>query len=116
MPEVFTPAEGKLLIKPDRVPEKTKGGIILPATAENSHRPLRGTVVAVGPGIRDPRTGHVTECLYKVGDKLVYGRWAGTEVNCSDDKYFLINSGDVQGVVTGEPDEENFGSWGTYIQ
>ncbi|MEO8559761.1 MAG: co-chaperone GroES, partial [Rhodospirillales bacterium] len=73
----FKPLQDRVVIKPSAVDEKTKGGIIIPDTVQE--KPAQGKVVAAGPGRRSD-DGRLYAMSVKVGDKVIYGKWSGTEV------------------------------------
>ena len=86
----------RVVIKPSPADEKTKGGIILPDTAKE--KPVMGEVVAVGPGkVADDGTKIAPEV--KVGDKVLYGKYSGTEVTIDGDEYLIMREADVFAVV-----------------
>lgn len=89
------PLADRVVIKPAPAEEKTKGGIILPDTAKE--KPVVGEVVAVGPGRRDD--GKVTMPEVKVGDKVLYGKYSGTEVTVEGDEYLIMRESDIFAVV-----------------
>jgi len=76
--------------------EKTKGGIIIPDTAQE--KPQEGEVVAVGPGARD-EDGERIEMDVKVGDRILFGKWSGTEVKLGGTDYVILKESDIMGVV-----------------
>jgi chaperonin GroES len=78
---------------------KTKGGILLPDTAKE--KPLEGKVIAVGSGYRD-KTGKVFGLAVKKGDRVIYGKWTGTEIKVEDKEYLVLKERDILGVVEGE--------------
>jgi chaperonin GroES len=92
----FRPLHDRVLIKPLDEDEKTAGGIIIPDTAKE--KPMQGKVVAVGPGGRD-ENGKVTPMDLKAGDKVLYGKWAGTEVKIDGDDLVIMKESDVMGVL-----------------
>ncbi|MCE2615764.1 MAG: co-chaperone GroES [Phocaeicola sp.] len=85
------PLADRVLILPEKAEEKTVGGIIIPDTAKE--KPLDGTVVAVGNGTKDE------EMVLKEGDKVLYGKYAGTEVECDGTKYLIMRQSDVLAVI-----------------
>ncbi len=90
------PLGDRVVIKPAEAEEKTKGGIILPDTAKE--KPVVGEVVAVGPGkVADDGTKIVMEV--KVGDKVLYGKYSGTEVTIEGDEYLIMREADIFAVV-----------------
>ena len=90
------PLGDRVVIKPAAAEEKTKGGIILPDTAKE--KPVVGEVVAVGPGkIADDGKKIVMEV--KVGDKVLYGKYSGTEVTIEGDEYLIMREADIFAIV-----------------
>jgi chaperonin GroES len=76
--------------------EKTKGGIIIPDTAKE--KPQEGKVVAVGPGARDEK-GKLTPLDVKAGDRVLFGKWSGTEVKVDGDDLLIMKESDIMGIV-----------------
>jgi chaperonin GroES len=90
------PLNDRILVKRVASEEKTKGGIIIPDTAKE--KPLEGKVVAVGPGfVRED--GSRREPLLKAGDRVLFGRYDGTEVKIDGEEHLILREGDVLGVV-----------------
>ena len=90
------PLGDRVVIKPAEAEEKTKGGIILPDTAKE--KPVVGEVVAVGPGkVADDGKKIVMEV--KVGDKVLYGKYSGTEVTIEGDEYLIMREADIFAIV-----------------
>jgi chaperonin GroES len=90
------PLADRVVIKPSAADERTKGGIILPDTAKE--KPVIGEVVAVGPGkITDD--GKTIAPEVKVGDKVLYGKYSGTEVTVEGDEYLIMREADVFAIV-----------------
>lgn len=90
------PLADRVVIKPSPADEMTRGGIILPDTAKE--KPVMGEVVAVGPGkVADDGTKIAPEV--KVGDKVLYGKYSGTEVTIDGDEYLIMREADVFAVV-----------------
>ena len=90
------PLGDRVVIKPAEAEERTKGGIILPDTAKE--KPVVGEVVAVGPGkVADDGKKIVMEV--KVGDKVLYGKYSGTEVTIEGDEYLIMRESDVFAIV-----------------
>jgi len=92
----FRPLHDRVLIKPLDEDEKTAGGIIIPDTAKE--KPMQGKVLAVGSGARD-ENGKLTPMDLKAGDKVLYGKWAGTEVKIDGDDLVIMKESDVMGVL-----------------
>ena len=85
------PLADRVLISPAAAEEKTIGGIIIPDTAKE--KPLQGTVVAVGEGKSDE------EMILKTGDQVLYGKYAGTEIEFEGEKYLIMRQSDVVAVI-----------------
>jgi chaperonin GroES len=92
----FRPLGDRVLIKRIEEEEKTKGGIIIPDTAKE--KPQEGEVVAVGPGVRDDN-GKVQPLDVKKGDRILFGKWSGTEVKIDGQDLLIMKESDVLGVV-----------------
>ncbi len=90
------PLADRVIIKPAAAEEKTKGGIILPDTAKE--KPVIGEVVAVGPG-KVSEDGKKIPCEVKVGDKVLYGKYSGTEVTVEGEEYLIMREADIFAVV-----------------
>jgi chaperonin GroES len=86
----FTPQGDRVLVEPASAEEKTSGGIIIPDTAKE--KPQKGTVVAVGPGKKKDEPVTV-----KVGDKVLYGKYAGTEITIDGTEYLIMRQDDIFG-------------------
>jgi chaperonin GroES len=90
------PLADRVVIKPSPADDKTKGGIILPDTAKE--KPVIGEVIAVGPGkVADDGTKITPEV--KVGDKVLYGKYSGTEVTVEGDEYLIMREADIFAIV-----------------
>ena len=92
----FRPLHDRVVVKRIDAEEKTKGGIIIPDTAKE--KPSQGEVVAVGPGGRD-ETGKLTPIDVKVGDKVLFGKWSGTEVKIDGEDLLIMKESDIMGIV-----------------
>ncbi len=90
------PLADRVVIKPSAAEEKTKGGIILPDTAKE--KPVVGEVVAAGPG-RKGEDGKIVPMELKVGDKVLYGKYSGTEVTVDGHEYLIMRESDIFAVV-----------------
>lgn len=90
------PLADRVIIKPSPAEEKTKGGIILPDTAKE--KPVVGQVVAVGPG-KVTDDGKKVPPEVKVGDKVLYGKYSGTEVTIEGEEYLIMREADVFAIV-----------------
>jgi chaperonin GroES len=92
----FRPLHDRVVVKRINPEAKTKGGIIIPDTARE--KPQQGEVVAVGPGGRD-EAGKLIPIDVKVGDKILFGKWSGTEVVLDGDELLIMKESDVMGVL-----------------
>ena len=92
----FKPLHDRVVVKALEGEERTKGGIIIPDTAKE--KPMQGKVVAVGPGARG-EDGKLQPIGVKVGDKVLYGKWSGTEVKIDGDDLLIVKEADILGVV-----------------
>jgi len=90
------PLSDRIVIKPAAAEEKTKGGIILPDTAKE--KPVIGEVVAVGPG-KVSDDGKKIAMELKIGDKVLYGKYSGTEVTIEGDEYLIMREADIFAIV-----------------
>lgn len=86
------PLADRVLVQPQEAEEKTAGGIIIPDTAKKE-RPIEGKVMAVGQGTKDE------EMVLKVGDKVLYGKYSGTEVELDGENFLIMRQSDVLAVV-----------------
>ncbi len=91
------PLADRVIVQPAKAEEKTKGGIILPDTAKE--KPIEGTIVAVGPG-RVTEDGKEIKMSVKQGDKVLYGKYSGTEVNIEGEEYLIMRESDIYGIVS----------------
>ncbi len=92
----FRPLHDRVLIQPLEQEAKTKGGIIIPDTAKE--KPVEGKVIAVGPGARD-ENGKLRPLDVKVGDRVLYGKWSGTEVKVDGEDVLIVKESDIMGVI-----------------
>ena len=92
----FRPLHDRVVVKRIDAEEKTKGGIIIPDTAKE--KPSQGEVVAVGPGGRD-ETGKLTPIDVKVGDKVLFGKWSGTEIKLDGQDLLVMKESDLMVIV-----------------
>jgi chaperonin GroES len=93
----FRPLHDRVVLTRIDADEKTAGGIIIPDTAKE--KPQEGRVVAVGPGGRD-EAGKLFAIDLKVGDRVLFGKWSGTEVKIDSVEYLIMKESDVMGVLT----------------
>ena len=92
----FRPLHDRVVVKRIDAEEKSKGGIIIPDTAKE--KPQEGEVVAVGPGGRD-ESGKLIAIDVKAGDRVLFGKWSGTEVKIDGVEYLIMKESDVMGVL-----------------
>jgi chaperonin GroES len=92
----FRPLHDRVVVKRVKEEEKTKGGIIIPETAQE--KPQEGEVIAVGPGARD-EDGERVELDVKVGDRILFGKWSGTEVKIDGEDLLIMKESDIMGVI-----------------
>ena len=92
----FDPLHDRVVVKRLEGEEKTKGGIIIPDTVKE--KPQEGKIIAVGPGGRD-ETGKLTPLDVKAGDRILFGKWSGTEVKIDGDDLLIMKESDILGVV-----------------
>ena len=92
----FRPLGDRVLVKRVEEETKTKGGIIIPDTAKE--KPQEGQVVAVGPGARNDK-GDVVALDLKAGDKILFGKWSGTEVKVNGEDLLIMKESDILGIV-----------------
>jgi chaperonin GroES len=93
----FRPLGDRVLVKRVEEEEKTKGGIIIPDTAKE--KPQEGEVVSAGPGARDD-SGKVQPLELKAGDRVLFGKWSGTEVKIDGQDLLIMKESDVLGVIS----------------
>jgi chaperonin GroES len=96
----FRPLGDRVLVKRVKEEEKTKGGIIIPDTAKE--KPQEGEVIAVGPGARD-EDGERIKMDLEVGDRILFGKWSGTEVTVDGQELLIMKESDVMGVMAPAP-------------
>ena len=92
----FRPLHDRVVVRRLTAEEKTAGGIIIPDTAQE--KPMEGEVVAVGPGARNEQ-GQLVAMDVKAGDKILFGKWSGTEVKVDGDDMLIIKESDIMGIV-----------------
>jgi chaperonin GroES len=95
----FRPLHDRVVVKRIAAEEKSKGGIIIPDTAKE--KPMQGEVVAVGPGGRD-ESGKLIPIDVKTGDRVLFGKWSGTEVVLDGDELLIMKESDIMGVMVEE--------------
>jgi chaperonin GroES len=92
----FRPLHDRVVVQRIDAESKTKGGIIIPDTAKE--KPQEGKIVAVGPGGRD-EAGQLIKPDVKVGDRVLFGKWSGTEVKIDGDDLLIMKESDIMGVI-----------------
>ena len=95
----FRPLHDRVVVKRLEEDIKTAGGIIIPDTAKE--KPQRGEVIAVGPGARD-ESGKVNTLEVRVGDRVLFGKWSGTEVKIDAEDLLIMKESDILGVLEGK--------------
>ena len=90
------PLHDRVLVQPLEAEEKTAGGIIIPDTAQEE--PMEGKIIAVGAGARG-EDGKVVKLDVKKGDRILYGKWSGTEVKVDGSDYLIMKESDIMGVI-----------------
>jgi len=96
----FRPLHDRVVVKRIEAEEKSVGGIIIPDTAKE--KPQQGEVVAVGPGGRD-EAGKLIPIDVKAGDRILFGKWSGTEVKIDGVEYLIMKESDIMGVLEEKP-------------
>jgi len=94
----FRPLHDRVLVHRVDSDEKTPGGIIIPDTAQE--KPMEGEVIEVGSGARD-ESGKLIPLDVKKGDKILFGKWSGTEVKMSGEEFLIMKESDIMGIITG---------------
>ena len=94
----FRPLHDRVVVRRLDAEEKTAGGIIIPDTAKE--KPMEGEIIAVGPGARDEQ-GHLVPLDVKAGDRVLFGKWSGTEVKLDGEELLIMKESDVMGVIEG---------------
>jgi len=96
----FRPLHDRVVIRRLNAEEKTSGGIIIPDTAQE--KPTEGEVVAVGPGARNEQ-GQIVTLDVKAGDRILFGKWSGTEVKLDGEELLIMKESDIMGIIEGRP-------------
>jgi chaperonin GroES len=94
----FRPLHDRVVIRRLTAEEKTAGGILIPDTAKE--KPMEGEVVAVGPGARNEQ-GEVVALEVKAGDRILFGKWSGTEVKLDGEELLIMKESDILGIIEG---------------
>ena len=92
----FRPLHDRVLVRRIEVEEKTAGGIIIPDSAKE--KPIKGEIIAVGSGVRN-EDGKVTPLDVKAGDKVIFGKWSGTEVKIGAEDLLVMKESDIMGIM-----------------
>ena len=96
----FRPLHDRVVVKRLAEEDKTKGGIIIPDTAKE--KPMEGEIVAVGPGARDEK-GTLVPLDVKKGDRILFGKWSGTEIKLDGEDLLIMKESDIMGIIEGSP-------------
>nr|WP_294513301.1 co-chaperone GroES [uncultured Rhodopila sp.] len=92
----FRPLHDRVVVRRLTAEEKTAGGIIIPDTAKE--KPMEGEVIAVGPGARNDQ-GHLVALDVKAGDRILFGKWSGTEVKLDGEELLIMKESDIMGII-----------------
>ena len=92
----FRPLHDRVVVRRIEAEERTKGGIIIPDTAKE--KPQEGEVIAVGPGARD-ESGKLVVLDVKAGDRVLFGKWSGTEVRLDGEELIIMKESDIMGII-----------------
>jgi len=96
----FRPLHDRVVIRRLTAEEKTTGGIIIPDTAQE--KPMQGEVIAVGPGARNEQ-GQLVPLEVRAGDRILFGKWSGTEVKLEGEELLIMKESDIMGIIEGQP-------------
>jgi chaperonin GroES len=96
----FRPLHDRVVVRRLKPEEKTAGGIIIPDTA--AEKPMEGEIIAAGPGARNEQ-GHIVALDVKAGDRVLFGKWSGTEVKLDGEELLIMKESDIMGIVEGKP-------------
>ena len=96
----FRPLHDRVVVRRLEAEEKTSGGIIIPDTAKE--KPMEGEIVAAGPGARD-ESGKLAPLDVKEGDRILFGKWSGTEVKLDGEELLIMKESDIMGIIEGQP-------------
>ncbi len=94
----FRPLHDRVVVRRLTAEEKTAGGIIIPDTAKE--KPMEGEIVAVGPGARNER-GEIVALDVVAGDRILFGKWSGTEVKIDGEELLIMKESDIMGIIAG---------------
>jgi chaperonin GroES len=96
----FRPLHDRVVVRRLNAEEKTSGGIIIPDTAKE--KPMEGEIIAVGPGSRN-EAGAIVALDVKAGDRILFGKWSGTEVKLDGEELLIMKESDIMGIIEGTP-------------
>ena len=96
----FRPLHDRVVVRRLKQDEKTAGGIIIPDTAQE--KPMEGEIIAAGPGARN-EDGKLVALDVKVGDRVLFGKWSGTEVKIDGEELMIMKESDIMGIIEGKP-------------
>jgi len=99
----FRPLHDRIVVRRLESEEKTRGGIIIPDTAKE--KPQEGEVVAVGPGARNEQ-GQIVALDVKTGDRILFGKWSGTEIKIDGEDFLIMKEADVMGVIDAQVEQK----------
>ena len=94
----FRPLHDRVVVRRLDAEEKTSGGIIIPDTAKE--KPMEGEIIAVGPGARNEQ-GQIVALDVKAGDRILFGKWSGTEVKIDGEELLIMKESDIMGIIEG---------------
>src|SRR5947209_20220258 len=95
----FRPLHDRVVVRRIEAEEKTPGGILIPDTAKE--KPMQGEVIAVGPGARNEQ-GQIVALDVREGDRILFGKWSGTEVKIDGGELLVMKESDIMGIIEGE--------------
>jgi chaperonin GroES len=99
----FRPLHDRILVRRVESEEKTKGGIIIPDTAKE--KPQEGEVIAVGPGARND-AGQIQALDVRAGDRILFGKWSGTEIKINGEDLLIMKESDVMGIIEAQGEQK----------
>jgi chaperonin GroES len=95
----FRPLHDRVVVRRVTAEEKSSGGIIIPDTAQE--KPMQGEVISVGPGARN-ENGEIVALDVKAGDRILFGKWSGTEVKLDGEELLIMKESDIMGIIEGQ--------------
>jgi len=96
----FRPLHDRVVVRRVTAEERSSGGIIIPDTAQE--KPMQGEVISAGPGARNER-GEIVALDVKAGDRILFGKWSGTEVKLDGEELLIMKESDIMGIIEGQP-------------